>query len=113
MLKWHLVEKTGIPKKAGKYIIMKNDELKNTYLSVEIIEFSNQFKDPGKYALYGEANEKVYGFYKYDSEYGYCKINNILAWAKIEDEMMDDDHIEDLKKEVLSSPKAILDLYKK
>ena len=71
--KWVPVEK-GLPEKGGSYLCTKRDR-------VCILQYSTNLYNVDKYDF--RNMKKVSGFYDYDSEWGYYKVDGVTAWMPL------------------------------
>ncbi len=72
------------PKKDGRYLVVTTinwntikDDIK---YHIQISNFAKNLYEVDKYDF---PNDKRSGWYKYDSEYGYYEIDNVIAWTEL------------------------------
>lgn len=65
------------PRKNGAYLVVTKSNF-GTNISI-----SNYAKNLYKIDNYDFYNVKGSGWYKYDSEYGYYEIDNVIAWTEL------------------------------
>lgn len=77
-LEWH----KGQPSKNGKYLVKKKSFITNDYYTT-ILSWANNLYDINKYDF--EDYKNKCGWYGYDDEYGYYKVNDerIVEWREL------------------------------
>lgn len=88
--KWTSVD--TLPEKDGKYIVVRKGISYGHYF-IDILGYSSNLRSVDNYDFW-DAKKGEGGFYDYDHEWGYCKIDDITHWMPIpelpnEKEMVD------------------------
>lgn len=65
------------PRKNGAYLVVTKSS-SGTHISIS--NFAKNLYKIDKYDFY---DAKKSGWYKYDSEYGYYEIDNVIAWTEL------------------------------
>ena len=71
---------TGFPTKEGEYLCVTEYNGRQMY---RLLNFSKDLYSVDKYDFYELASKHIAGFYEYDTEWGYYKVDNVMAWCKI------------------------------
>lgn len=70
--------KDKLPEKDGEYLCVMNAPFVQPYIKVR--SYAHNLYSVDKYDFYNDKGES--GFYRYDSEYGYCRAN-VSYWMQL------------------------------
>lgn len=77
--KWNPISKP--PKTDGYYLCQK--PLWNDNVIMEVLRYCTDLYKVDDYDFYKYKGKKIGGFYYYDSEWGYCEVDGIVAWMEL------------------------------